>query len=188
MLNNFNVTTTVEVQSSVVGLNNTIIPLLDAGIITVSGSLTGPVNRELQLTADAVSSLGYKFKEWVVEVFPLELVEVATSEPYFTIESICSVGIGEGVNNTQVSTAYYTDGQFFYEDRDGDRIAPSGYYGAGSSNYYAHSTSTGITGPFVCGQTGTTGGGGNNPAQPGDELDTTFGGRPGGNTPPESTE
>lgn len=183
MLNNFNVTSTVEVQSNVIALNGTIIPLSDGGVITVSGSLTGPVGRELKLTADAVSSLGYRFKEWKIETFPLELVEVATSRPYDTIESICSTGIGEGVNNTQVSEAYYTDGQFFYEDRDGDRIAPNGYYGAGSSTYYAHSTSTGITGPFVCGQTGNTGGGGNSPAQPtGNELDTSFGGRPAGGT------
>ncbi len=151
----FDVTTTITLEN-VVKVNDTTTVVPEAGVITVSGSLTGFPTRDVELSADAVSSLGYAFKEWVIETFPIELKEVGTSRPYSTIQEIC----GPDLNNSQVSEAYFTDGIFLYEDREGTKPAPEGYYGAGSSDYYFHSTSLGLSGPFVCGQTQT--GGGNN--------------------------
>jgi len=178
MTNPFNIVTNVEIESKIVGENDELIPF--PGIeVNVQGELSGQPGRQITLTAQETSSLGYTFKEWIVEVSGIKLVLVPVGGFTSTIEDMCR----PGALQTELSEAVYTDGQFFYEDEEANRVSNSGYYGAGSQTYWRHDTATGISGPFVCGQTGTTGGGGSNPSQPtGDEGNDDFGGRPGGGT------
>jgi hypothetical protein len=176
MTNPFNIVTNVSIEPKLAGQNDELISF--PGIeVDVVGDLSGPPGRQISLTAQESSSLGYAFKEWIVEVSGIKLVSVAVGGFTSTIEDMCR----PGALQTELSEAVYTDGQFFYEDEEGNRASDSGYYGAGSQRYWRHDTATGITGPFTCGQSENTGGGGNNPSQPPDDNDDgEFGGRPGG--------
>lgn len=161
----FGIQTTVEVQKGVIDNTDRFVSVNNVGAVTVEGSLSGPIGRNLTLSVQPENINGYQFVKWIIETIPVTTVEVATSRPRNTIELMCST-TGEGGNNTDVSEGYFTDGQFLYEDRDKNKKASNGYYGVGSNSYYNHNTSTGLTGPFVCGQAGQIGGGGDAPSQP----------------------
>lgn len=161
----FGIQTSVEVQKGVINNVDQFVSMNNVGAVTVVGSLSGPPGRELTLSVQPENINGYRFVKWIIETTPVTGVEVATSRPYNTIESICAT-TGEGGNNTEVSEGYFTDGQFLYEDINKNKKAPNGYYGIGSNNYYNHSTSTGLTGPFVCGQSVQPSGVGTKQPQP----------------------
>lgn len=144
----FNIQTTVELQKGVLGASNAFVSDINSGTITVVGSLTGPHGREIELTVNEAVAGGYQFKKWIIETIPIDKVDVATSIPYTTYDAICN----PTQQNTNVSTSYFTDGLFLYEDQEGARRAPSGFYGIGSGQYYIHNINTGLQGPLVCGQ------------------------------------
>lgn len=176
-----NIETTVEIQTGTLTAGEQFVASNEPGSVTVVGSIRGAVGREIELTANEASANGYQFKKWIIETIPITKVEVATSMPYLTYDEICI----PTRQNTEVSTSYFSDGQFLYEDQEGNRLAPNGFYGIGSGRYYIHDTNTGLRGPLTCGSSNNsstpTGGGGSNPAQPtGDESDDSFGGIPGG--------
>lgn len=147
-MSRFGVTTSVEVEVSIINEDNQIVPLPAAGGVIVSGSLIGEKNRVVELTALESSSLGYRFKEWIVEPFPITLVPIAVGGFTQTVQEMCNP---ESLQ-TEISNNVWTDDEFFYEDPNGNRVANSGYYGAGSRAYWYHDTATGISGPHPCGQ------------------------------------
>jgi hypothetical protein len=165
MTNPFNIITNVEIDPKIIAQNNTLVPFPQAQV-SVEGELSGTIGRQITLTAQETSSLGFTFKEWIVEISNIKLVSVDVGGYTDTIEDMCN----QNFLQTQLSTVVFTDGQFFYDDSDGNKISKFGYYGAGSQQYWRHDTATGILGPFQCGQSGgsgnqsagpTVGGGGN---------------------------
>jgi hypothetical protein len=151
MTNPFNVITNVEIETKLINENNELVSF--PGIeVNVDGELSGNPGRLVTLTAIETSSLGYTFKEWIVEVSKIQLQSVVIGGYTTTIEDMCN----QETLQTELSEVVYTDGQFFYEDQDGNRVSNSGYYGAGLKTYWRHDTSAGISGPFICGQPDTT--------------------------------
>jgi hypothetical protein len=170
MTNPFNIVTNVEIESKIVGENDELIPF--PGIeVNVQGELSGAPGRQITLTAQETSSLGYTFKEWIVEVSGIKLVPVTVGGYTTTIEDMCK----QGSLQTELSNAVFTDGQFFYDDSEGNKVSNSGYYGAGSQTYWRHDTAAGISGPFVCGtgQSGGSGGGGGSGAGENERINVT---------------
>lgn len=171
----FDIRTTVQIEKGILQSNDQFASVPSSGTVTVNGLLVGDIGREIELTATDNNS-NYRFKKWIIETTPVDIVEVVTSAPQQTYDGICD----PTRENTSVSTSYFTDGKFLYIDQSGTQLASNGFYGIGSRRYYTHDSSVGLRGPLVCGQS-SGGGGGNNSAQPtGDESDDSFGGRPGG--------
>lgn len=113
--------------------------------VLVDGRLTGDKDRAV--TVQAIPKSGYRFKEWQVETYPIDLqvFDVVANSPVSTVAEVCNTlyrsANYDGYNRTSsdfqnVARELFTDGFALFVDSEGKTLAPTGYWGAGGGTYY----------------------------------------------------
>lgn len=139
----------------------TILPAENGSAAITQGSATGKPTRTVTVTAYPNS--GFEFVGFELEKAPLRITPFSVGGYTTDVASMC----GDGITTlqTEFSTNLYTDGTLYYTDEYAVRVAPNGYYGAGSNNYFQLFDGR-IIGTFTCQQisqpivVSSTGGGG----------------------------
>jgi hypothetical protein len=113
---------------------NTTIQLVNSvsqgGTITVkNGTLQGERARSVVL--EATPATGYVFDKWEIETTPINLrIFAIVGQKYNSIAEVCTAPTSD------LTTTFYTDSSQLYSDVEGKYLISTGYWFAGSNQYY----------------------------------------------------